>query len=104
MDAITTMRKLQLQNGEEINLTLNFYTIYQLKEKKSDIYERYNTIRMNGIKEELDQATVVYAAYLCANIEKIDECMDEMEFLRQLPENHMILSSLVMELLNGKKK
>jgi hypothetical protein len=104
MEVIKTYKEMVLENGEIVNLTLNFAALYKLKGKNEDVYNRYNDVRMHGMKDELDQAIILYAAYLCANIENLKDCIDEMTFYALMPENHVLVSLITGQLLNGKKK
>lgn len=69
----------KFEDGESVKMTLTFYAVYQLKNKNKKIYDEYNKVMAGGVKEELDLITILYAAYLCANLDT--ECMTYEEFL-----------------------
>ena len=43
-----------LENGEKINLTLNFGRLLQLKKENKPIYEKYNKVLANGAKDVIE--------------------------------------------------
>lgn len=99
-----TMVPFELEDGEKVNLTLAFYQLYLLKGKNKKIYDEYNRIMTKGANEELEMVTILYAAYLCANIENIDECMSEIDFLKRVSSDRQYVASIFKELTNPKKK
>lgn len=101
---LNTVYDFELADGTTVKLTLTFYCLYLLRSKKKDIYERYNKIMTNGPKEELDNVTILYTAYLCANVANIDECMSEMDFLMLMPTNRDYIGTVMAELITPKKK
>lgn len=94
----------ELADGTTVKVTLRFYSLYQLKSKNKSVYERYNKIMTAGPKEELDNCLILYAAYLCANVANIEECMDEMEFLELMPTDREYIGNILGELIHPKKK
>lgn len=99
-----TVREFELADGSKIKLSLAFYLLYQLRSKRKDIYDKYNKIMQKGPEEELQSITVLYTAYLCANLSNLDECMDEETFLMLIPDDRKTLGLTVKELVNPKKK
>ena len=92
----------KLENGDSVKLTLAFYALYQLKAKNKSVYDRYNQIMTKGANEELDMVTVLYAAYLCANINE-PTVLSEEEFLMGCGSDRMAIKE-AMELLIKPKK
>ena len=87
-------------------LTLTFYAIYQLKSKNRSLYNRYNEAISNSQKnsyDELEMATILYAAYMCANGDS-EGCMSEEEFLMKLGSDRVSVANAVKELINPKKQ
>jgi hypothetical protein len=79
---------IEFDDGTKESGTLNFYSLYLLREggdKARAIYESYQKIRLNGAKDELDYAYLVYTAYVCANLDK--DYIDYPEFLKRLIPN-----------------
>ena len=102
-----TFKELQLQNGEVIQLTLNFRRLLQLKNKRKKLYERYNLIYNKTIKDNtFDTITILYVAYLCANIDEIDNdtVMSEDEFMEEIPQSFVLINNIVTELTQPKSK
>lgn len=79
-----TLVDFELESGETVKMTLAFYLLLGLKQHRKDVYDRYNRIQVKGPTEEMDVVTVLYAAYLCAYIQKngtADGAMSEQDFL-----------------------
>lgn len=95
---------LRLRDGEEIQLSLNMMLLYLLKNQRKSMYARLNTVLLNGIKDVVfDSVTMIYAAYLCANIDHLDECMSEMDLLERLPDQLDVTFNAAALLLGTKK-
>lgn len=101
-----TYVELELNDGTKIQMTLQFYRLYQLKnvpERKAD-YKRYNSVVVSkGMKEEVDFIDVFYCAYLCANIQNLEVCISKDEFLKKFPENRKYIIRKYNELVRPKK-
>lgn len=95
---------MELENGKEVELALNFASLYKIRGLKKDVYDRYNKVIMKGTEDTFDTVTVLYTAYLCANVDNLDECMGEMEFMENLPYNPPELARKCNELISAKKK
>lgn len=96
---------IEFDDGTKESGTLNFYSLYLLREggdKARAIYENYQKIRLNGAKDELDYAYFVYTAYVCANLDK--DYIDYPEFLKRLIPNRVMLLHTVNLLLNPQPK
>jgi hypothetical protein len=96
---------IELDDGTKEEGTLNFYSLYLLREggdKTNEIYEKYQKIRLNGAKDELDYTYMVYTAYVCAHLDK--DYMDYPDFLKRLTPNRGLLLRTVNQLLNPQPK
>ena len=94
--------KMVLLDGSEVEMTLNFGRLLQLRSKQefSDIYRRYNTIRISdGIQDECDRLVVLYVGYLCANIDNLDECLSEDDFMFLVDPNRATLEKNFVALM-----
>lgn len=100
----SSMQELELVNGEKIQLTLNFKRLLNVRNKRKDLYRRYNDIMMNGPKDMFHNITILYVAYLCAidDPEDMEVAMDEGTFMELLPEYNVIMQK-VMDLVSPKK-
>ena len=90
-----------LENGEKINLTLNFGRLLQLKKENKPIYEKYNKVLANGAKDVIeDTIIVIYTAYLCGILEKDKVLKDNILSFEQFAE----INNICQELITPKKK
>lgn len=99
-----TMYEFKFEDGTTANLTLAFYALYQLKAKNKALYEEYNKIMTKGASEELDMITVLYAAYLCANIDDINGCMSFEQFLIKCGSSRFAIKDAMEYLVKPKKQ
>lgn len=99
---MNTITELEMADGTKVNLTLNYWALYQLKPKGNKIYDEYNEIMRRGTKEELDMTVILYTAYLCANLDK--ECVSYEAFLQNLPTSRTVVRSTVRSLTEPKKQ
>lgn len=99
-----TMYNFKFEDGTSEDLTLAFYALYQLKAKNKPIYEEYNRIMTKGVNEELETITVLYAAYLCANISDISGCMSLEEFMIKCGSNRGAIKEAMEYLVKPKKQ
>lgn len=99
--ALYTKHDFELADGTVVKVTLRFYSLYQLKSKNKAAYDAYNKIMTRGPQEELDNATIIYTAYLCANLN--EDCMTEMEFLELMPDDREYVATVLGKLINPKK-
>ena len=80
---LNTTIEYEMIDGTKVSLTLTFYALYQLKNKKKNIYFRYNEIMKKmskGSYDELEMVAILYTAYLCANLEE-ENVLSEEEFI-----------------------
>ena len=94
-----TFTEFKFDDGESVKMTLTFYAIYQLKNRNKKLYDEYNKVMTNGIKEELDMITILYTAYLCANTE---ETMSFEDFIIKCGSNRRKVRETVAVLQNPK--
>lgn len=94
----------KFEDGDSVQLTLAFYAIYQLKAKNKQLYDKYNRIMTKGAEEELDMITILYVAYLCANINEIDSCMTYEQFLIKCGSDRKAIKDASVQLTQPKKQ
>lgn len=103
---LNTTYDFELADGSVVELTLAFYKLYQLRSKNKSIYDRYNKIMTNNAKggavEELDTIAILYAAYVCANMDK-DNLMDEETFMMLCGSDRVAVNKAVEHLITPKK-
>lgn len=92
------------EDGETVQMTLAFYALYQLKTKNKTVYDSYNTIMTKGANEELDMLTVLYTAYLCANLTDISGCMSFETFMQKCGSDRNAIKVATEQLVKPKKR
>lgn len=92
-------------DGTKVKLTLTFYALYQLKSKNKALYNRYNQAMNNsssGGYDELEMITILYVAYMCANMNE-ENILSEEEFIMNCGSDRVAVANAVKELTNPKK-
>ena len=101
MEDYATIRKMKMQDGTELPFSLSYKRLYKLRQLKPTEFEKYNTVVMKGAKNEFDNVDILYAAYLCANIDNAENVISFDDFLNILPLNHMEVNNLAIALQMG---
>lgn len=105
-NGLNTTYDFELADGSHVALTLAFYKLYQLRAKNKALYERYTKIMSKNAKggdvEELDTISILYVAYVCANMEK-DNLLDEEEFMMLCGSDRLAVNKAVEHLITPKK-
>ena len=99
-----TLLDFKLNDGTTIQMTLSFGRLYKLRQKNEAAYKKYNQLTMDGMKDEFDFVAYLYTAYLCANVDELDKCMTEEEFIEKMPDNHLAVAMTVNRLKIVDKK
>ena len=102
-----TMLKMELADGQEVELTLNFARLLKVKNAKKKLYKEFMDVLKNKDFDIIfDSIKVLYVAYLCANTDKLKtkEVLSEDEFLELVPMDMVLINNLVAELIQPKKK
>lgn len=102
-NAICTGYEFEFIDGEKCLITLSFIRLKRLASKNKPLYERYQKIMINGTKSEFDILTALYAAYVCANLDK-DDLMTEDEFIERCGDDHVIIYEAFDAVTNPKKR
>lgn len=100
-----TVKKLELDNGQEVELTLTFARLLKVKNHNKKLYEQF----MNALKNKdfdiiFDSAKILYVAYLCGLNDNMKEALSEEDFLEELPMDFALVNTLAAELIQPKKK
>lgn len=101
-----TFLDFELEDGSEIQLTLNFTRLLQLKNKRKEIYGKY-TSALGGKGDVFENSLItLYVAYLCANIENLDDdkLMTYTTFIKAIPQDFVLINDYNDKLINPKKK
>lgn len=112
MDKITAMNLLKntfvdytLIDGTTVKMTLAFALLKAIEGKKPELADRYYRVTSKKQSEvrETDMLTIMYTAYMCANIDDPD-LMDEDVFEILVGYDRTSMSAVVEQLMGVKKK
>lgn len=93
----------KFEDGDSVKMTLAFYALYQLKTKNKSVYDKYNQVMTKGANEELDMIIVLYAAYLCANLNE-PTILSEEEFMIKCGSDRIAIKNAMEILIKPKKQ
>jgi hypothetical protein len=102
---LNTTIEFEFCDGTTAKMTLFFYALYQLKNKNKALYDRYNKVMTNqakGIYDELEMITLLYVAYVCANLDE-ENLMSEEEFIMKCGADRKAVAEAAQELTSPKK-
>ena len=102
--ALSTIYKFEFQDGETCDMTLSFIRLKKLSSKNKSLYDRQQKIMGNGGKDEFDMLTVLYAAYVCANMDSDEPLMSEDDFIEKCGSDRPALVEAMQALTNPKKR
>lgn len=80
--ALATGYTFEFYDGSTCEMTLAFILLKKLSSKNKTLYERCQKILANGAKDEFDMLTVLYTAYICANMDS-ETILTEDEFIEK---------------------
>jgi hypothetical protein len=80
--ALSNRYKFEFQDGSTCEMTLAFILLKRLSSKNKRAYEACQKVMVNGPKDEFDMLSVIYAGYLCANMDK-ENLLTEDEFIEK---------------------
>ena len=86
--------KLELEDGTVAELTMNFKALFDLRNE-------YRRVFNDGIHDILDNVTILYTAYRCANN---DNPMTFHKFLSLVPFDIPMINDTINKLLTSDKK
>jgi hypothetical protein len=101
--ALSTKYTYEFEDGDTCQMTLNFIALKKLSSKNKGLYERQQKIMAHGGKDEFDTLTVLYAAYVCANMDS-DNLMTEDEFIEKCGTDRYSLNEALVAMTNPKKR
>lgn len=102
-NALCNGYEFEFQDGDKCQMSLSFIRLKRLASKRKDLSDRYHNVMIKGTKSELDVLTVLYTAYVCANMES-DALMSEDDFIERCGEDHVIIFEAFDALTNPKKR
>lgn len=106
-----------LNDDSVVQMTRNFAGLYMLKAYDPDLYEKsqvFNRKAKNYVPDDLETASVLYAAYVTATLvnnsvkksngEPEDEIMSEVDFLLLIPTDAYKIKNILTKLFGDEKK
>ncbi len=101
--ALSSKYKFEFEDGTTCEMTLTFVALKMLANKNKSLYERQQKIMSTGGKSEFDTLTVLYAAYVCANLNS-ESIMSEDEFIEKCGTDRFAINEALGALTNPKKR
>jgi len=98
--ALNTNYTFEFFDGTTCEMTLTFISLKRLSGKNKTLYARYQKVMTKGVEDEFDILTVLYTAYVCANMD--GEIMKEDEFIEKCGSDRIILREAMQALTNPK--
>ena len=100
-----TFFKLKMETDEIIDVTLNFYRLYQLKTKNPEAYKAYFAVTSKGLEDEFSVWQVIYTGYLCAHLDDEELQYPDFEsFLQDVPYSRTDMWNCYLSLMGDNKK
>lgn len=101
--ALSNKYTFEFEDGDTCEMTLTFIALKRLSGVNKSLYERCQKVMAHGAKDELDTLTVLYSAYVCANIH--NEVMTEDEFIEKCgSDRHAVMDALSALITEKKRK
>lgn len=92
-----------MADGKKEPLVLSFSAMWQLKVKRPEAYKTINRILIKGAEDVMDYLSLAYSAYLCANLDCLEDCETFKQFCDRAPEFNTIMAA-VNDLVAPKKQ
>lgn len=100
---LATRYTFEFCDGSTCEMTLAFIQLKRLSSKSKSLYDRCQKIMTNGGKDEFDILTVLYTAYVCANMNN-EILLTEDEFIEKCGSDRQALSDAFIALTTPKKQ
>lgn len=101
--ALATKYVFEFYDGTTCEMTLAFIRLKMLSSKNKTLYTRCQSILANGGKDEFDTLTVLYAAYMCANMDS-ENVLTEDEFIEKCGTDREALMNALTAMTTPKKQ
>lgn len=101
--ALSTRYKFEFYDGSSCEMTLSFIALKRLAGKRKGLYDRMMKVMSDGGKDEFDTLTLLYGAYVCANLDA-EELMTEDEFIELCGCDRFALTEAVQKMTNPKNR
>ena len=101
-----TLVEMEMEDGSKVKLTLSYGRLIQLSSKNRRAYDEYNKVfnKREGTFEEIDNLRILYAAYLCAQIQldMFEDAMKWEEFVENTSQDRTEVGRAIKELMSPK--
>jgi hypothetical protein len=101
--ALATRYTFTFCDDTTCEMTLAFIALKKLSSKNRNLYDRCQKVMTNGGKDELDTLAVLYAAYVCANMDG-ETLLTEDEFIEKCGSDRQALMDALQALTMPKKQ
>lgn len=101
--ALATRYEFEFFDGTKCEMTLAFILLKTLASKRKALYDRCQKVMVNGAKDEFDNLTVLYAAYVCANMDS-ENLYTEDEFIEKCGCDREAVGNALTALMQPKKQ
>ncbi len=101
--ALATKYTFEFYDGSTCQMTLAFIQLKRLSSKNKNLYTRCQSILANGGKDEFDTLAVLYAAYVCANMDS-ENLLTEDEFIEKCGTDRQALMDALQAMTTPKKQ
>ena len=100
---LATTVEHELFDGTTVKCTLAMWRLKQLASKNKKLYETTMKVLGKGTEDVFESIRVIYAAYVCANIDS-EELLTEEEFVMMCGSDYAGINETVSALINPKKR
>jgi hypothetical protein len=101
--ALATTHTFEFYDGSTCEMTLTFIQLKKLASKNKKAYEACQKVMTNGAKDEFDMLAVIYAGYLCANM-NAENLLTEDEFIEKCGCDRFAVADAFNIMTNPKKR
>ena len=102
-NALATKYTFEFYDGTTCEMTLAFILLKKLASENKNLYNRYNAVMAKQNKDEFDALTVLYAAYVCANMNS-GKLLSEDEFIEKCGTDRIAVNEALETMTNPKKR
>ena len=100
---LATTVEHQLFDDTTVKCTLSMFQLKRLASKNKSLYNLVTKVLTKGTEDIFEQIRVVYAAYVCANMDS-DDLMSEEEFTIMCGSDYVGVAETLGALINPKKR
>lgn len=102
--ALSTKYTFEFYDGTTCQMTLAFIYLKRLSSKNRNLYERCQKVMAGGAKDEFDTLAVLYAAYVCANMDSGETLLTEDEFIEKCGFDRQAIMNALQAMTQPKKQ